>query len=276
MTVDYTVLDPTGNITLLVTTPVPVPEQPLTAKKLMELEPAAEQVGFVSDPAGSSIRLRMAGGEFCGNAAMSAAALCTVLKKEKHSLPSPDKDNSITVYVSGTEEPVHVAAMAIPGFPGEEAAWKGTVTMPGPVTVGEELLPFGPENILLPVVRIPGITHIIVNDGSVKIGKSDAEFLARRWCSCLQAEALGVLFLDIGNGTMEPFVYVPAADTVFWESSCASGTTAAGAYLAAAQGKPVSLSLNQPGGTLSISVQQDGRMLLSGSVRMVSRGTVIF
>ena len=72
--VSYTLLDPTGNLTLLVTSPVPEPAQPETARRLMELEPATEQVGFVSfRPEG--VRLRMAGGEFCGNASLSAAAL---------------------------------------------------------------------------------------------------------------------------------------------------------------------------------------------------------
>ena len=70
----YALLDPTGNMTLLAETPVPEAAQPLTAKRLMALEPATEQVGFVSKTE-DGIGLRMAGGEFCGNASMSAAVL---------------------------------------------------------------------------------------------------------------------------------------------------------------------------------------------------------
>ena len=46
--VTWTLLDPTGNITLLVETPVPTEEQPTVAQKLMRLEPTTEQVGFFS------------------------------------------------------------------------------------------------------------------------------------------------------------------------------------------------------------------------------------
>ncbi|MEE3312421.1 MAG: diaminopimelate epimerase, partial [Acutalibacteraceae bacterium] len=79
MEVTYSLFDPTGNITLLVETPISAAERVAVASKLMELEPKAEQVGFVSqDDADVDIRLDMAGGEFCGNATMSAAALAVM------------------------------------------------------------------------------------------------------------------------------------------------------------------------------------------------------
>ena len=48
MNAEYYVLDPTGNITILVSTPVPQDLQVRTASALMEREAAAEQVGFLS------------------------------------------------------------------------------------------------------------------------------------------------------------------------------------------------------------------------------------
>ena len=79
--IDYAVMDPTGNITILVETPVPEASQPFAAARLMELEPAAEQVGFLSSGRdGAELSLRMAGGEFCGNASMSAAVYEEVRK----------------------------------------------------------------------------------------------------------------------------------------------------------------------------------------------------
>ena len=77
--VSYALLDPTGNMTLLAETSVPEAAQPLTAKRLMALEPATEQVGFVTETE-EGIGLRMAGGEFCGNASMSAAVLYLLRK----------------------------------------------------------------------------------------------------------------------------------------------------------------------------------------------------
>ena len=54
MKVVYDVLDPTGNITILVRTPVPEADQPDVAAHLMELEPETEQVGFLSSERKSS------------------------------------------------------------------------------------------------------------------------------------------------------------------------------------------------------------------------------
>ena len=47
MKVVYDVLDPTGNTTILVRTPVPEAEQPAVAASLMKMEPETEQVGFL-------------------------------------------------------------------------------------------------------------------------------------------------------------------------------------------------------------------------------------
>ena len=76
MELKYYLFDPTKNMTILVETPVPAESQPFVASRLLQAEPTAEQVGFVSAGDGESdIALRMAGGEFCGNATMSTAAL---------------------------------------------------------------------------------------------------------------------------------------------------------------------------------------------------------
>ena len=99
--------------------------------------------------------------------------------------------------------------------------------------------------------------------------QTEAERLAPVWCRTLESEALGLMFLDRERGILKPLVYVPSADTLFWESSCASGTTAVGAYLAAESGKAVQVPLKQPGGTLEIDAAPDGTLLLKGSVRLV-------
>ena len=74
--IKYSIFDPTGNITALVESQIPAAEQPTVAAAVMERHPSVEQVGFVRfDPASDPpVSLRMAGGEFCGNATMCAAA----------------------------------------------------------------------------------------------------------------------------------------------------------------------------------------------------------
>ena len=251
--ISYTLLDPTGNMTLLAETPVPEAAQPLTAKRLMALEPAAEQVGFVYDT-DDGIGLRMAGGEFCGNASMSAGVLY-LLRKGRDG-------GEVTVRVSGTPHPVTVTAKRLP-----DESWQGCVEMPCPVSVGKERLSDGSER---PVVRFPGITHVILEK---EMERTEAENLAAAWCGELESEALGLMFLDRERGVLKPLVYVPSADTLFWESSCASGTTAVGAYLAAESGAAVRVPLKQPGGTLEIEAEPDGKLLLKGSVRPVHQVT---
>ena len=77
MTLQYTVIDPTKNITLLVTTPVPRAHYARIASHLLAREKDAEQVGFLEPSDGQDAGLRMMGGEFCGNATMSLGAwLC--------------------------------------------------------------------------------------------------------------------------------------------------------------------------------------------------------
>lgn len=116
--INYCIFDPTGNITALVETAVDEAKQPAVAARIMEMHPEVEQVGFVrfaenagcgdaeaeragsvdesagcdaeaaragsveaSTGCGADVVLRMAGGEFCGNATMCAAALYTIRKE---------------------------------------------------------------------------------------------------------------------------------------------------------------------------------------------------
>ena len=69
--------DPAGNRTAIVRTFVPAPLRARTAAEIMQIRSLhAEQVGFETTPlAGGAGRLEMMGGEFCGNATMSLAAL---------------------------------------------------------------------------------------------------------------------------------------------------------------------------------------------------------
>ena len=99
-TLRCSIWDPTGNITALVESPVPVPEQPAVAAGLMRRYPAVEQVGFVrlSDEKTAPAALRMAGGEFCANASMSTAAL-SALRLGLY-------EGELTLAVSGAEDAV--------------------------------------------------------------------------------------------------------------------------------------------------------------------------
>lgn len=247
--ITYTLFNPTGNITLLAETPVPTASQPSVAAELMALEPETEQVGFVAFGP-DAVSLRMAGGEFCGNAAMSAAAL--FLER------SGKTEGSVPVHVSGTKDAVAVRLAALP-----DGGWRGAVSMPRPESVGREQFPDGTR---YPTVHFPGIVHVILEK---EIAREEAEALAPALCAQLKADALGLMFLNREEESLTPLVYVPGAGTLCWETACASGTTAVGAYLAAKTGHPVNLKLKQPGGVLEIDARPDGELILTGTVRIL-------
>ncbi len=175
----YILMDPTKNMTILVETPVPPESQPSVAARLMEREPAAEQVGFLSAsggtghsestsaasmpdaadrPAQCAISLRMAGGEFCGNAAMSAAAY--------YSMCAGITEGQVSVQVSGTPAPVTVDIKRPEN--GTVTSRRAAVHMPHPVSV--ETISF-PEGQIFPVVTFLGISHVIVNKPYIPFGK---------------------------------------------------------------------------------------------------------
>ena len=254
MEIRYHLFDPTGNVTVLAETPVPVDGQPAVAAALLVAESAAEQVGFLSEGQDCDIALRMAGGEFCGNAAMSAAAFYAARENLR--------DGSVRVKVSGAPVPVEARLAA------ENGSWRAAVKMPPPLSVSRTNLRGGGSPV---VVRYPGIAHVILPR---RMEREDAETAARGWCAALEAEALGLMLLDREKRVLTPLVYVPVGDTLYWERSCASGSAAVGAYLAAEAGKGVTAALREPGGVLEVTAAPDGSVTLTGTVKYLREGTM--
>ena len=269
--ISYHLMDPTKNYTLLVDTPVPEEKQAAVAAELMRRVPLAEQAGFVGpvlpqDPAGTDIAIRMAGGEFCGSASMCAAVYAVTHGYAKRYDPQ-ENTHEVHLAFRGQERPVRVQVR-----PQDDGSFACTVEMPEVLGISvQQFAPCEdfPEGISLPVVFFPGIAHAIVETEKTpgaSLIRERAERLLPLWCVQLGAEAMGLMFLDAETGhtrKLSPLVYVAGIESLFWENSCASGTTAVGAYL----GLP-EIALSQPGGTLRIARTPDGRLLLSGSVRI--------
>ena len=128
----------------------------------------------------------------------------------------------------------------------------------------------------LPLVRMEGISHVVVEPNTAFFWLRDdcaaAEAAVRAWCTDLHADGLGLMFLEGAAPAwrMTPLVYVPGSGTVFWENSCASGSSAVGICLAQRKGSRVELSLEEPGGILRVaSDPATGETWLYGSVRLV-------
>ena len=273
--VRLSIFDPTGNITALVDTEVAVEWQPAVAARIMQAYPEVEQVGFVwqasteEQDAGVQAYLRMAGGEFCGNATMSAAAWH--LLRAHGSVPVDGTAWHVPMRVSGAARPVEVRLRAV-----AHEAFEAAVHMPQAQGIEQVALTYGPLADTVPVVRMEGISHVVIEPRSVLFALRDqracAERAVRRWCAELGADGLGLMFLERGEGTdtLTPLVYIPGGDTVFWENSCASGSAAVGRYVAMCAGEPVSLALAEPGGVLHTqSDPSTGETWLRGTARLV-------
>ncbi|MBO5976464.1 MAG: hypothetical protein J6P94_04745 [Oscillospiraceae bacterium] len=251
MLINYVLADPTGNLTALVETPLDLPLRQHAAAALMGSKKEIEQLGFLAPPSkGGDIALSMAGGEFCGNACLSASAY--FLRKNGLS------GGSVGVEISGADGIVKVELEKL-----GENEYAGRVEMPLPLSCESVESPLGE----LKLMRFPGICHAIISTG---ISRSEAEKLIVPLCAKIGCEALGLMLLDEESRRLDPLVYVPGAESLFWERSCASGTTAVGAYLALREGKSLSVSLAQPGGTLSISAKHENgavtKLLMGGKV----------
>ena len=257
------ILDPTGNITALVEGPVPPARQPAAAAKLMEQHPAVEQVGFVrfSEETGADAELRMAGGEFCGNASMCAAALALLRQGSER--------GEISLRVSGARDPVRVRLEK-----SGENAFRAGVRMPKAQKIEERSFSFEGRTGSLSLVRMEGISHLVVEEDScffsLRGDREAAERAVRLWCRELAADGLGLMFLE-KNAPMRltPLVYIPGGNTCFWENSCASGSAAVGMALTARSGRAADLSLAEPGGTLRVTSDPlSGETWLYGQVRL--------
>ena len=267
MRVRYIKLSPTGNITVLVTSPVPRHMQgDLAAWLLDESRVGGEQVGYV-EPAsspGAACRLQMMGGEFCGNASMSLGAALA----RRRNLPDGAGMN-VQLEVSGCDHNVNCAIRRT----GD--SWLGEVDMPLPTRVESVLLPVDGGAAEAALVEMPGITHLII-DGAVCPGEERLRRLLPLWNDKIRADALGALRWDGEKSFMDPLVYVPASGTIVREHGCGSGSAAVAALKAYNAGGARRVAVSQPGGVITAEADCASgawrRLTISGTVTVLEEG----
>ncbi len=246
------------------------------ANKLMEYGNAhGEQVGFVVDPitdegkALKTMRLQMMGGEFCGNAARSLAALMVHLQ-----LPGINKleeNYDVAIEVSGSNELLTCTVK-----PTEtEYSYLSRIKMPLPKQVSNSSIMFNNEEINYTRVDFHGITHFIVENN--EIDDKDQFFKAIKEKTDKELlDAIGIMFYDYASGFLRPLVYVRATNSLYWERSCASGTSALGVALAIKKNSNIHEYIEQPGGKLEVIVELlDSKvksLYLDGKVQIVFEG----
>ena len=266
----YSIFDPTGNITALVESPVEETCQPSVAAAIMARHTAVEQVGFLRLPVGEgeTPALRMAGGEFCGNASMSAAALWALRRGFN--------GGKCSLRVSGAESAVSVRLRRE-----TEESFAAAVHMPPAGQIMEKECVISGRRGTLSCVYMEGITHAVITPASAFFALKDdrpaAERAVRTLCAALGANCLGLMFLEeeMPRWRLTPLVWVPASGTLFWENSCASGSAAVSMALARSLKRAVALDLDEPGGRLRAeSDPETGETWLHGRTKLLGEYVV--
>ena len=260
MNIRYVTLDPTGNITCLVTDPLPRPARAGVTAALMD---RCEQVGYLCAPClpGARARIEMMGGEFCGNAAMASAAYL-------YACGRAEAGGGVPLEVSGAEGIVPCAVRPLP-----DGGFEGTVEMPPVREIADTVIGGFPAV----KVRMDGITHLILES---PVTDEAAEALLRKAASESADAALGLLLWDGEEKRMRPLVWVRESGTAVWETGCGSGSTAVGAYLAFRRGDGyVREEIRQPGGVILAEAQARGGRVayaaITGHVRVGPVETLI-
>lgn len=252
---------PSGNPTALVL------DQDLTGQSreindtLMKQFPNIEQGGFLLPATlpGCIGRIRMFGGEFCGNAARSAVWVFTQGKPSTGYLEFQVGDASralaYTVFADGQVE----------------------IEMPLPK---EDVVKECEDGIL---VNLDGISQLIIkyNPGenlSPEELKSKARDLLRR-NDLLKRSASGVMFYSSESRNLEPVVWVRDIETYFYETACGSGTCAIGIAEAYSLGQAVEIPIKQPSGKIIVvsAWRNDAgefKAKIKGEVQELYRGSI--
>ena len=273
MDFEYIIADPTGNITVLVTSPYSDGDRQEIIRESFARVPSCEQVGFIVPVSESSVRLEMMAYKFCGNAALSAAAWLAGM----NGLARGSRAD-VTVVSSGVNHPLNVLVSNLgdispdSSMPGGSSAllfsgdvFEGTVSMPVPES--DSFLGY-------PLIRFDGISHLIVPSGD--FSDEEAETAVKKFAAELGVPALGMMLADdydlIASSEsghkqvrIRPLVYVPGSGTLVWEHGCATGSTALGWYRYDAAGITRTEAL-QPGGIIRVDIL-NGQPELTGKVR---------
>jgi len=261
MRLDVAVLNPAGNITLIVTTPVEKTSYAAVAAALLKIpDLGGEQVGFLEQPRyGGMLRLEMMGGEFCGNALRSAGFY--------YALKQGIRGNSvIATEISGSTRPLNVKVDMDNGTAKAE--------MPLPVFVRDVTL----NECAVKAVVFEGIVHFVVllPEPDQEIIKAAVNYALGRF----DAGAIGVIFLDRAKMYIRPAVYVHDTGSLIYEKSCASGSAAV-SYVYA-QDLPrgeYCFEVRQPGGIIEVGLSKGNggleKLAIGGKVSLDLETTVV-
>jgi len=273
MKLNFIKANPTENMTIFITDPLPRSAYSEVAKKLMSYNSlCGEQVGFIEKPekAGSHARLHMMGGEFCGNASRAFAAL--LVKKQPDAFSRKDGIYQVPVEVSGCDEVLIAEVRQV-----DDHLFDVKIKLPLFKSAGSFETHYNGAHYQGFLVEFEGISHVVFSTGGDAPDEGLLHHIVKEAGQSV-LDAFGVMFYDEAENYMTPLVYVADTDSVVWERSCGTGTAALGVALSMGGQKGVDMNVNQPGGQLEIiTTMKEGAVVsihLAGEVSIVAEGEV--
>ena len=241
-TINITVADPAGNITIFVKDRFDRKYYPTVANQLLDIEELkGEQVAYILDLEGKEglPKMEMCGLEFCGNASRSFALLAAKAQGRKG-------NSVITIDVSGSDTPLDVEVNTDTNYT--------KIKMPKALRVFDEEI-FG---IPTQIADYGGIMHVVVKniEATEETFNKYKDYINEKY----NPPAMGVMFWDEKTETLAPVVYVKDVDTTYFEGSCGSGSTATATCFGLAKGEGEhKLAIPQPAGTIDTTcIVKDG------------------
>lgn len=206
---------------------------------------AVEQAGFLIRPSADqpNFHFEMSGGEFCGNAARSAALLiASMTGNDINSFTMSGYTGLVISFVENDIVKCEFKSLPTKSF--ESAV----------------------DSTKMKIVDLGGIVHVIV-DGKLPDNYTE---LHRHYTECLNLSdraAVGVLWCDKtgDNIVMHPVVWVKSIDTFFYETSCGSGS------IAVAVVSGVNKIIQPSGQTIKVEINDDSVVLESSMEIMLEK-----
>lgn len=230
MNLSFWKMCPSGNTTILISEPFVEPHvrAPIANILMHPLHLQAEQVAYV-DMDARPPRINMMGGEFCGNACRSLAAMLA--------MHAGLQELEGTMLSSGTPSPVAYKVCT-----GDNGMMNASIRMPNTTMPAVSFIHIDGKSA--PIIHLDGIDHLLLDEknhpqdkGPQSEVEKDAkvrQLLADH--GLLESIAAGCIWYDYDKTTQQctinPFVYVRETQSLFAETACGSGTLAVALYLA--------------------------------------------
>lgn len=245
MRLNFIKASPSQNTTAFVVDYVPPAKYAEVAQKLMDYDYLnVEQVGFLMQPNNeqATIRLEMSGGEFCGNALLSAAAYCRYRGLS-------DQENML-VEISGSKSPHQC-------YVKQKGAHLFHARSEMPQSVGEQTIQFKVDGELVTgkIIHLQGISHFITDYWPSE--EKDYMNILDQLLKNVMNQAIGIIpYRETNKKDYEitPLVYVPETGSKVFERACGSGTLALGIHLKDLK-KQSHFSIDQPGGMIEVEIR---------------------